>query len=158
RREQREYDQQQSLHHRALLCLSPTQNHVRGGGEKTMAAGERPRLVVVVVAQLRAKNNVPARPKRNTRRQRRGQAGEAGALSLDVVKKLQPRRAAQPRREVVRQIVENAEPVRRADIRHVGLEAEQTLEVVVEAGVELLCVDQVEDLRIVEALSLIEAA
>src|SRR5437870_2752648 len=69
----------------------PTKNHVHGRGEKSAPALERPRIGVVVVANLRANNDVLARPEGDARGQRGVQAGEARALAVDVVEKLQPR-------------------------------------------------------------------
>src|SRR5947209_7248913 len=103
-----------------------------------MFALVRAGFLVVVIANFRAKNDVFAWAKREAGGERGVEAGKPRALSLEVIEELQPGRAAQPRREVVGQIVHDAEPVRITDILDMSGEAEQAFKVVAKPRIELV--------------------
>src|SRR5207245_2180589 len=73
----------------------PPQDHVEGSGKQATFVLERPRLVIVVVADFRAKDDVFARLKVQPCCQGGVQSFEAGPVAVDVVEELQPGRSAQ---------------------------------------------------------------
>src|SRR5262245_36771131 len=119
---------------------------------------KRTRFLVIVVAHFRPNDDRLARLERQSRSYHSVKTLEACALSLSVVEKLQPRRAAHARSEVVRQVVEYAEPIGLADVGHVGRETIKALEIVAQHSVELVRVDQIKDFRVMKIPGLVEAA
>src|SRR5207302_10145574 len=98
-----------------------------------MFALEGAGFLVVVVTHFRSKDNIFPRPKRHARGERRIESAETGPLALEIIEELQPRRAAQARRERIREIIEHTHPVGIANVRYVRCEPEEGLEAEVQA-------------------------
>src|SRR5262245_14722864 len=99
---------------------------------------ERTGMQVVVVADFRPQDDVLARLEREPGRACDVQSLETGALALSVIEALDARCAAEPRSKIARQVIQDAEPIGKAGVRHVRREAVQTLETVIQPRVELV--------------------
>src|SRR5262249_45373611 len=106
------------------------------------------RFVVIVVAEFRPNRDSLAQPEGQAGRDDGVQSLEARALALKIIEEFKPGRSAQAGRELVRKVIEHAQPVGRANGGHVGHEAVQRLEGVVEPWVELVRVHEVKYFRI----------
>src|ERR1051326_6691386 len=87
---------------------------------------------IVGVADLLANLDAAARLESCAHGQGGVATGEAGPLSLGVVEDLQSDGAIESRREVLRQVIDEADPVREADIGNIGGKAVKRLKAVVQ--------------------------
>src|SRR5262249_23629150 len=100
----------------------PTENDVGCCCKQTVLILEWSRFFVVSVAQLGSNDDSLAHLERQPAGDGRVQSLEAGALALEIIEKLQAGRAAQTAGELVGEVIDHAQPVGRANVRHVRRE------------------------------------
>lgn len=138
--------------------LLPSQDDIGRCSEQTVFSFERASFVIVIVTNFWPKNHRPPGLQGNARCESGVQTFEASPLTLNIVEELKPSCTAQTRREVVGQVVHEAEPRRRPSARHIGLESKKAVDGVGESVVDAMVVDQVEDLGVIECFGLVEMA